>query len=461
MAMQKLAYKYWVVIISTLVLFLDRLDSNIVNVTFPTLAKYFHIPIANTSAINTSFVLALAISIPISQWLGDRFGLKRVFILTTALFGLASFSCAFSPNFDTMIGLRFLQGFVGGLIIPIGMTMVYRNFDHKEYPSILSYMFMPTLIAPAIAPALGGAFIEWLSWKWVFIFSAPVCLFAVILALLKLREEKTTDKEPLDWRGFILISSGLSLLLYALSLAKNVNAELYPLYYGLLAILLITLFIWHEKQTTYPLIDLYFFRKKLFIQANLIQLTFQVCHYSSFFLISIYLQLGARMSALETGAIIGMQALGALFISRYSVKLFHRHGPGVPIIIGLIGVALISVSILYIRSPEQFFVGGFLLFLRGIFTGLCGVPIQMLSVIAFNKEQAGKASAIFNITRQIAISVGIALFSLLIAYNSPSANDITSLNYHDFYLSFLLIPVMAILGIIITLTIDNNYHRNI
>ena len=164
---ERIEYRYIVAAIYACVLFLDRMDLTIVNITLPTIANYFHVPITQTEWITNSFLIALTMSIPISAWLGDRFGVKKVFISATLLFGFSSLLCAFAPNIFAMILLRFLQGLGGGIIIPVGMTMVYRVFDHSEYTSITSFIFLPTLIAPAIAPFLGGFIIHFSSWKWV------------------------------------------------------------------------------------------------------------------------------------------------------------------------------------------------------------------------------------------------------------------------------------------------------
>ena len=172
-------YRYIVAGIYTVILFIDRLDLTIVNITLPTLAEHFNVPITKTEWINNAYLLALAMSIPISSWAGDRFGVKKVFIIATSLFGLSSLLCAFSPNLMIMGMLRFLQGLGGGVIIPVGMTMVYRVFDASEYASITSFIFIPTLIAPAISPALGGVIIAYFGWEWVFLFAVPICFVGI------------------------------------------------------------------------------------------------------------------------------------------------------------------------------------------------------------------------------------------------------------------------------------------
>ena len=456
----KLEYRYIVAAIYAVVLFLDRLDLTIVNIALPTIAKYFHIPISQTEWVNNAYLLALTISIPISSWIGDRFGNKKIFIFATLFFGGASFLCAFAPNITALAILRFIQGLGGGIIVPVGMTMVYRVFKPSEYASVTSFIFMPTLIAPAISPALGGLMIHYAGWEWVFLFALPLCFIAAIAAIFMIKEQPYTFNDPLDWHGFILSSCALMSMLYFISSLGNSNN--YFKIFGLLlsTIFFIYRFIKHETQIKFPLIDLKFFQNKLFVQANLIQLAFQICHYGSMFLIAMYLQVAAGMSALSAGLIMGTQAIGAICISRFTVKLFHKSGPSLPIIVGFCGVAVFTSCILCITNTGMIKTGIAILFVRGLFSGLCGNPIQTSGIIGFAKEDVGRANSIFNTCRQIAISIGIALASLLInfgfkIYHLEGLKTLHA-NYHaGFYYAFILIPIVCCLGIIVTLQIDN------
>lgn len=456
----KIEYRYIIAAIYTVVLILDRLDLTIVNIALPALGEFFNVPITETEWVNNSYLLALAISIPISGWVGGRFGFKKVFIISTILFGLASLSCAFSPNLTIMAIMRFLQGIGGGIIVPLGSTMVYRAFHPSEYASITSFIFIPTLIAPAIAPALGGVIIHYFGWEWVFLFAVPICFIITIVSMIMLKEEKGEDKIPLDWLGFLLSSCAFILILYFISsLEKSAN------YLQIISVLIAAvfcsyMFLRYEKNTKFPLIDIKFFKNELFLQANLIQLAFQICHFGSIFLIVMYLQVGVGMSAMAAGVIIGMQAIGAVLTSRYSVKLFRQFGPGRPVIIGFIGVGLLTPSILFINSPQMILIGCFILLIRGVFSGLCGTPIQTASIIGFKKEDIGRASAIFNAGRQIAISLGIALTSLLITYGFKlNGLDVLQETAQPgravFYYAFMLVPIVSFLGILMTAQINN------
>ena len=449
--LQKIEYKYIVAIIYTFVLFLDRLDVTIVNIAFPAIANDFHIPVTQTEWIANAFLLALAISIPVSGWIGDRFGIRNVFIFATGLFGFSALLCAFSHSFTLMVFLRFTQGLGGGILIPVGMTMLYRVFEPREYASITTISFVTALIAPAISPALGGIIIHYLSWHWIFILSATLCLFAVFLSILTLRKIETKVLYPLDWAGFMQISIALVLMLYFLSDFGHNGISIKTEILSCLTILLIYFFIRNESKVKYPLINLSLFSNKLFTQINLIQLAFQMCHYASFFVIGLYLQVGLHISALQAGIIIGMQALGAMSINGVTNACFNRLGPGKTIIIGFVGIIILTACLLFIDKGNIFYLGCGIMYLRGLFSGLCGMPMQISSVLGFEKSQLGQASAVFNAGRQVSITLGIAISSFVLTIGLKQHPG----SPYAFYSAFYLIMATALIGIGLANMIDN------
>ncbi|MDO8954714.1 MAG: DHA2 family efflux MFS transporter permease subunit [Gammaproteobacteria bacterium] len=461
---KNIEYKYWLVIIYTVVLFLDRLDLSIVNITLPTLAQYFNASITQTQWVSTAFLLALAISIPISGWLGDKFGLKKVFIIAISLYGASSSLCALAPSMNIILALRFLQGIGGGLIIPVGMTLVYRAFHPSEYARITAITFLPSLLAPALAPFIGGILLQSLGWQWVFSLVGPICLVAVVAALLIIKEQKH-DVKPLDWLGFILASAFLIMLLYSVSILEKHGLDAYTVSLLLTTLCLIIGLILYEKRCPHPLINLNFFKSHLFVQANLIQLAFQISHYGAIFLIALYLQLGLGFTVMQSGLILGLQAIGAMLGCHYSPKLFNRFGPSFPLAIGLLGISISTPLILCLTSPDQIMLGIGLLVCRGIFIGLCGPAIQTSGMLDFDNKHVSRASAIFTAGRQISISIGLCLSSLLISYglaqNEVRLSDISpSIAYAIFHYAFFMISIASILGAIVTLTIDNRSVLN-
>ena len=451
----KIDYKHTIALIYTVVLFLDRLDLTIVNITLPTLASYFHVPIVNTTWVSLAFLIALAVSIPISSWLGDRFGLKKIYVIAIVLFGLGSTLCAIAPNLLMLTFFRFIQGIGGGLLIPVGMTMLYRAFDSAEYASITSFTFIPTLIAPAIAPFLGGILLDAFGWQAVFLFSGPICLILACYATIYLKETAEKIIKPLDWVGFFLTTVMLIDLFLTLSAISQFGFSLVVILAIILFIILLTIFIEWETTIQHPLIQLDFFKNKQIVQANLMQLCFQYCHFGALFLIVMYLQVGVGMQAEVAGLIIGMQAVGAMVSSRLSVKLFNLYGAKTPLTIGLFGLIILSPSILFITHPNMILFGIILFFVRGLFSGLCGTPLQTMSVINMPKENLNQINSIFNTCRQIAISLGVAISSVLISLGLKLAH-IDKANYmthHQaltvFLPGFIAVSVVAFVGILI------------
>ena len=460
MLISNASYKRNVAIIYAVALFLDRLDLTIVNITLPTISKAFNVSIVTTDWISISFLISMAIFIPISSWLGERFGLKRVFIFSLFLFGLGSTLSSLAPNIHILITLRFIQGIGGGMLIPVGMTFVYRLYPRSEYASITSYTFIPALIAPAIAPFIGGVLLTLIGWRYVFLFSGPICLIVAVISIFILREFDRIKPNKFDWLGFIIVSIffiEIFILFSKLGDKNNFGSNIIYML-GTLPVLLI-FFIIREKYAEHPIIKLDFFRKKIFNKAILIQLCFQSVHFGGFFLVGMYLQIGADISAIWTGIIIGMQAVGAMLVSRFSVRLFKK-SERFPIILGFLGVAIISPCVLLIHSQNYLLLGLVIFFVRGIFSGLCGTPIQTLSVIGFDKNDIGSVSAIFNIFRQVSISFGVAISSLLIGIGLEGTSDWNTgetMNLHQslsvFSYGFIAITVIALIGSMIAITI--------
>ncbi len=459
MMKKRIEYKYIVAAFYSVILFLDRLDLTIINIALPAIAEYFDVPITATEWVNNAFLLALAISLPVSTWLSERFGDKRLFVLAILLFSISSIVCVFSPNILFMIIVRFIQGFAGGLIIPVGMSMVYRAFDSSEYVSISSFIFISSLIAPALAPALGGVIIHWWSWKWIFLFSPPICLMVAALSFVFLREEKRKTVAAFDGLGFVILAVALIVILYFLSYLGKHGFSAQALSLLAVACLSSFLFIKHEKTQASPLVELKLFKQALFLKANIIQLSFQVCHFGSIFLVSAYLQLSAEMSALTAGMTMGMQAIGAMCTSRLSVLLFNYYGPKVPLVLAFIGIAVVTPCILLINPSSAFVFGASILLVRGFCSGLCGAPMQTISILEFKDEDISRASALFNIGRQLSISLGIALSALLMAYGYRYYQiDMTDLALMIpktvFYPAFSLLAVVPMLGIVTALKIN-------
>lgn len=446
-------YKYIVAVIYSVVLFLDRMDVTIVNVAMPTFANAFQIPITQTEWIALGFLLSLAIMTPISGWMGDKYGNKRIFVLANLIFTFSSLLCALSWNLSSLVLFRILQGVGGGMILPVGMSMVYRAFSPKEYPKVANYTLMSILVAPAIAPTIGGVLVQHFSWHWIFLINVPIGIASSILSFLYLQEDRPAPDHPFDFLGALFSAASLSLLLYAISYAGRFGLN-QPFLFVLLMLFLIAFssFIYVEKKSQFPLIDLKFFKIPLFVQSNIMQVALQFCYFGSLFLIAIYFQIGLGMSPEQSGLAVFTQPIGTIMMLSVSAKIFQNFGPKLCLFFGMLGISSTTYWIFHIQQGDSILWASFVLWIRGLMIGMVNGPLQASTMLHIERHETGRASSIFNAIRQIGMSLGISVSSLFLAVELRTTHSISKDTFHS---AFLATSLVALAGSLIALTIDN------
>jgi EmrB/QacA subfamily drug resistance transporter len=436
---------YQIAIIYTLILFLDRIDLTIVNVAIPTLSKLFNIDIALTDWLSTSFLIGLSISIGISSWLGESYGYKKIFI--SSIFGFAFFSlaCSFSSTFYQFVFSRFLQGLCGGIIIPTGNAILYMSCEKNDYAKVTNFAFLPTLLAPAIAPYLGGIIMKYYSYQAIFFINLPICLIIGILGWIIIKEQHKFEKEKLDFLGFVVSSFTYIFFFTALSYISKTNF-IYASYLMVVSLLLGYALIKIEKNKEHPLINFKYFKNDFFLKATLIQLFFQMSHFGSFFIIGLYLQIGLGFTPVQAGLIIAMQALGAIIVTIPSKHIFYKKGAIFPIAGGLIGISIITPLILLISSNSQIIPACIIMLARGLFSGWVGTPLHTISMFDSNisKKDIGRIGSMFNIARQLSISLGVGISAVLIGVT----NGFYKFNYTNQVLGYCNSVKLFCIGIL-------------
>src|SRR5947209_1338788 len=209
--------KIAVSVVFVLAMFMSIMDVTIVNVALPQLGRQFHVPAAHVDTVVVGFLVSLAVFIPASGWLGDRFGTKRVFLVALAIFTAASALCGLAQSLDQLVLFRVLQGVGGGMLAPVGMAMLFRTFPPEERVRASRILIVPTALAPASGPVLGGLLVTDLSWRWAFYVNVPIGVVGFIFGLLFLEETQQEDAGRFDLRGFLLSGAGLGTLMYAVS----------------------------------------------------------------------------------------------------------------------------------------------------------------------------------------------------------------------------------------------------
>lgn len=459
---RRLEYKWIVGIVFVFGLFMDLLDMTIVNVALPTLARDFHAGTTTIEWVVTGYLLSLAVFIPVSGWAGDRFGTKRTFIFALSVFTLGSMLAALAWSIQALIAFRVLQGVGGGMLTPVGTAMVFRAFPPAERPTAAAILSIPTVVAPASGPVLGGYLVEFHSWRWIFLINVPIGIIALAVTALLLREEKQPNPGRLDVPGFILGAAGLAVLLYALAEAGREGfGTARVIAFSLSGLALLAVFTLVELRTLQPMIQIRLFRDKLFRAANLVMVAAYASFAGAIFLLPLLLQAEMGFTPLDSGLITFPQAVGVVMVVQPAGRLYKRIGPRRMMTTGIAGGMLLTLVFLLVDLNTSPWALGVIMLARGWAFGLLLVPMQAATFATIRPEDTGRASAIFNAGRQVSASFGVALVATVLSnrlshYGAVMGNPATGpqavLAFHD---AFIASASLTAIGILLTFLVSD------
>src|ERR1019366_6798255 len=341
--MQRLSInpKISVSIVFVAAMFMSIMDITIVNVALPSLSRQFHAVGTSIDAVVVGYLVSLAIVIPASGWLGDRLGTKRVFLSALTVFTLASALCGLSTSLPMLIGFRFLQGIGGGAMTPVGTAILYRTFPPIERVQVSRILNIPTVLAPASGPVIGGLLIDKLSWHWIFYVNVPIGIATFLFGLFFLSEHQEPMSHSFDLAGFLLAGIGLALAMYALSEGPSYGwtspAILASFVVGLACL---TVFVFVELRSKHPILDLRLFSNRVFRTSNIVSFFSTAGFLGLLYAVPLFLQQARGVSALTSGLTTFPEALGVLVATQVATRLYPGVGPRRLIAGGLTGVAI-------------------------------------------------------------------------------------------------------------------------
>ncbi|HLL79730.1 MAG TPA: MDR family MFS transporter [Ktedonobacteraceae bacterium] len=452
--------KVAVSIVFVAAMFMSIMDSTIVNVALPTLSREFNVPGTSVDAVIVGYLVSLAVIIPASGWLGDRIGTRRIFLLALAVFTLASALCGLSNSLNMLIGFRLLQGMGGGAMTPVGTAMLYRTFPPVERIQVSRILNIPTALAPATGPVIGGLLIVKLSWRWVFYVNVPIGLCALLFGLLFLQEYHREDVKSFDLVGFILAGLGLALTMYALSEGPDYGwTSPGILISGIVGLLMLAIFIRVELRSTHPMLDLRLFRNRGFRTCNLISLFSGAGFLGLLYAAPLFLQLARGVSALTSGLTTFPEAVGVLIATQIVTRLYPSIGPRRLIVGGLSGVAIVMALMSLIGQDTNLWYLRGLMFLTGAGMAFSFSSTQTAAFAAISSAETGQASALYNAQRQVGASLGVAIISSVISavgltQIGPGGRPVANLaSYHA---GFVTAAVFALLGVAVALRVRDS-----
>ena len=436
-------------------LFMSIMDVTIVNVALPTIGREFNAPTTSVDVVVIAYLVSLAVFIPASGWIGDRFGGKRTLLTAIALFTLGSALCGLAGSLTQLVVFRVLQGVGGGMLTPVGMAMLYRTFPPAERVRLASILMIPTALAPAAGPVLGGLLVTNLSWRWVFYVNVPIGAAAFIFGLLFVVEQREARPGRFDLPGFFLAGIGLGALMYGVSEGPDKGWGS-PLVIGpiLAGIVLLSTMVVVELRSREPMVDLRLLGDRMFRASNMLIEMTMIAFFGILFVVPLFYQDGRGLSALASGLSTFPEAIGVLIGAQMVSRLLYpRIGPRRLIAAGLVGIAVGTGLMALVGSNTSLWWMRVLMFGLGYSIAHVMISMQAAAFATISPTSTGRASTLFNANRQLGGAIGVALLSTVISAVGPvrQVAGATVANLTAYHAAFLTAAAIALAGAVLAL----------
>ncbi len=434
-------------------LFMVILDGTAMNVALPKLTSDFNSKINIAQWTVTGYALAQAAVIPLAGWLSDRFGAKRVFLISVGLFTIGSFLCALATSIDQLIIYRVIQGLGGGVVMPIAMAFTYRLAPPGKVGAVMGMMGIPILLAPALGPIVAGWLVDYATWHWIFYINIPIGIIGILVGLRTLPNIEKQTVPALDSLGIILGPLAFAGLSYGVSEGANgwdSEKTMIGIVVGAIALIL---FVIVELRRENPLLELRVFRSSDFTRGILIQWIMTISLFGTMFMVPIFLQMGKGLEAFDTGLLMLPQALAAGLFMPIGGKLFDKIGARPVVLLGMTIIAIAAFLLSGVGLEDKNSAMILPLVLLGAGMGLSMMPINTHLIQSSPQNLVGRVTSLTNAAQQVWSSLAVSglmtiMTSRLKRYMSDGTTDQIAAGTKAFNDTFLFLVGFAILGFV-------------
>jgi EmrB/QacA subfamily drug resistance transporter len=396
-------------------LFMESLDSTILATALPAIARSFGDNPLQLNLAITSYLLSLAVFIPLSGWMADRYGARTIFTAAIVVFCLGSIACGSAQSLTQLVAARIFQGLGGAMMVPVGRLAILRAVPKSELVSAMAYLTIPALIGPVIGPVFGGFIVTFSSWRWIFFINVPVALLGLVLAFRYIDNHREENVSPFDLTGFILVAITLVGLMFGFVTAGRgllptavVTALLSA---GLVGLVVYAL---HARRTPHRIIDYTLLKLPTFRAALFGGILFRSSSGATPFLLPLMLQLGFGLSAFQSGLITFVSAAGALTMKVTATPILRRFGfKRVLIVNGLISSSFIASYSLFSPSTAHWLLL-LVLLAGGFFRSLEFTSLNTIAYAEITQPQMSRATTIMSVERQFSSCMGVGLGALFV-----------------------------------------------
>ncbi|MHA7652989.1 DHA2 family efflux MFS transporter permease subunit [Mycobacterium sp. ML4] len=406
-------------------------DTTVVSVAQRTFIVQFETTQSVVGWTMTGYTLALATVIPLAGWAADRFGTKRLWMGSVVAFMVGSLLCAIAPSILLLNVFRAVQGMCGGMLMPLGFTILARVSGPKRLGRLMSVLGIPMLLGPIGGPILGGWLINAFSWPWIFLINLPIGLCAFLLAQFVFPRDEPAPSETFDAVGVLLLSPGLATFLFGVSSipGRGTLADrhvLIPVIIGLMLIAAFVVHAWHR--TDHPLIDLRLFKIPSVTHANVTAFIFSIAFFGSMLLLPSYLQQVLHQTPMQSGLHLAPQGFGAMLTMPWAGVFMDRKGPGKSVLLGIllitVGLGLFTFGVArQLEYAPVLLIG---LAVTGMGMGCTMMPLSGASVQTLTPHEIARGSTLISVNFQVGGSIGTALMSMVLTSQFNRSENISA-----------------------------------
>ncbi|MBN8779015.1 DHA2 family efflux MFS transporter permease subunit [Thiobacillus sp.] len=404
-------YLPWVVAVA---LFMEQLDTTIVNTAVPAMAESLQVTPLSLKAVVASYILSLAVCIPVSGWMADRYGTRRVFSIAAGLFTFSSVLCGLALNAPMLVAARILQGVGAAMMMPVGRLTIIRTFPKSELLRAMNFVIIPALIGPLLGPTVGGLIVHWVSWRYIFFVNVPMGLLALWLAHRHMPDYRGDAARPLDVVGLVLFGSGTALLSWLLEIfgEHRIDATSAAVLL-LLCVSLLAAYVWHARETPHPLLRLRLFRVRTFRISVMGGFVTRLGVGGMPFLLPLLYQLGLGLPAWQSGLLMMPAAAAAMGMKIIAPRVLARFGYRRILIVNtvMIGCVISLFSLVNPATPIALIV--LLGLSMGFFNSLQFTSMNSMAYADIDTPDSSMASTIASSLQQMSMSFGLACGSLI------------------------------------------------
>lgn len=430
-------------LIVAVALFMENMDSTVIATSLPAIAADIGSnPLALKLAL-TSYLLSLAVFIPMSGWTADRFGARTVFAAAIAVFMVGSIGCAMSSSLADFVIARILQGMGGAMMTPVGRLVLVRTIDKRELVNAMAWVTVPALVGPLIGPPVGGFITTYASWHWIFLINIPIGLLGIALVIRFIDPVRSDKLEPFDGVGQLLASLGVAGLAFGLSVA---GLDLLP--WSVVAALIgggavaMTAYVFHARKVKAPPLDFKLTRYPTFSAALIGGFLFRLGIGALPFLLPLMLQVGFGMTPFQSGLVTFATAVGALGMKTVAARIIMRFGfRAVLVVVGLISSAFLGACAGFTPTTPLWLIF-LVLLIGGFFRSLEFTSINTIAYADVRARELSRATSLMSVAQQLAISTGVAVGALVVEA-TLRWRGATELSAVDFWPAFIVVALIS------------------